>query len=106
MGRAASTPPSMAIASFGNIPVMKSAHAIVAWIRLSCRVCMPAHQPSDHHHDPSELWRVYMTTGDMPAYVGAPPFMRRVMRPVLRWMPSAPHCRICYFPLGGLGGRL
>jgi adenylate cyclase len=45
-----------------------------------------------------------MTTGELPAYLGPPWFMKRFMRLVARWLPSDPRCHICDYPFRGLGG--
>jgi adenylate cyclase len=65
---------------------------------------MPSADPTEHQHKAEEIWRTYMTTGEMPAYLGPPWFMKRFMRPVARWLPSDPRCRICDYPFQGLGG--
>jgi len=67
---------------------------------------MPSADPSEHQHQAEEIWRTYMTTGQMPAYLGAPWFMKRFMRPLARWLPSEPRCRICDYPFHGVGGLL
>lgn len=67
---------------------------------------MPSAEPTEHQHQAEEIWRTYMTTGEMPAYIGPPWFMKRFMRPVARWLPSAPRCRLCEYPFQGIGGLL
>jgi adenylate cyclase len=62
--------------------------------------------PGQHAHQAEEIWRTYMLTGQMPEALGAPWFMKRFMRPVARWLPSDPRCRICDYPFTGLGGWL
>ena len=65
---------------------------------------MSAATPPEHQHQAEEIWRSYMLTGQMPDYLGPPWFMKRFMRPVARWLPSDPRCRICDYPFHGLGG--
>jgi len=60
--------------------------------------------PTEHQHQAEEIWRTYMTTGQMPDYLGPPWYMKRFMRPVARWLPSEPRCRICDYPFQGIGG--
>jgi adenylate cyclase len=48
-----------------------------------------------------------MTTGDIPAFARASWFMRsRWLRPIIKILPTEPRCRICFYPFGGIGGRL
>ena len=42
----------------------------------------------------------------MPDYLRPPWYMKRFMRPVARWLPSEPRCRICDYPFQGIGGLL
>jgi len=65
---------------------------------------MPSANPSEHQHQAEEIWRTYMLTGQMPDYLGPPWYMKRYMRPLARWLPSDPRCRICDYPFQGLGG--
>ena len=67
---------------------------------------MSSDHSSAHQHSPEEIWRTYMTTGQMPDYLGGPWFMKRFMRPVAVWLPSEPRCRICDYPFEGIGGWL
>jgi len=67
---------------------------------------MASAEPDAHQLQAEEIWRSYMTTGEMPAYLGTPWFMKRFMRPVARWLPSEPRCRICDYPFEGVGGLL
>ncbi len=66
--------------------------------------------PTDHpdHSDQqrliSEIWRTYLTTGDMPKDMGAPWFRSNMLRPLVKRLPSNPRCRICDYPFGGVGG--
>ncbi len=46
---------------------------------------MPSADPTEHQHRAEEIWRTYMTTGDMPAYLGVPWYMKRFMRPIARF---------------------
>jgi adenylate cyclase len=65
---------------------------------------MSSADSTEHQHQVEEVWRTYMMTGDMPAALGAPWYMKRYMRPIARWLPSDPRCRICDYPFHGLGG--
>lgn len=65
----------------------------------------PAHHDhSDQQRMVNEMWRTYLTTGDMPKDMGAPWFMSKKLRPVIKRLPSNPRCRLCDYPFGGLGG--
>jgi adenylate cyclase len=65
---------------------------------------MPSADPTEHQPQAEEVWRTYMLTGQMPAYLGGPWYMKRFMRPVARRLPSDPRCRSCDYPFHGLGG--
>jgi len=67
---------------------------------------MAADHPTEHDYQAEEIWRTYMTTGQMPDYLHAPWFMKRFMRPIALRMPSEPRCRICDYPFQGVGGWL
>jgi adenylate cyclase len=64
----------------------------------------------DHDHDHeqpyelNELWRQYLTTGDVPKDAGRPWFMSRALRPLVRRLPANPRCRLCDYPFKGAGG--
>lgn len=51
-----------------------------------------------------EAWRYYLTTGDVPKDMGAPWFMARGLKPLIKRLPSDPRCRLCDLPFHGLGG--
>ena len=51
-------------------------------------------------------WHSYMTTGNMPLSLHAPWFEHKSLRPIVKWLPRSPRCRICYFPFEGIGGYL
>ena len=57
-----------------------------------------------HKHRVEEIWRHYLTTGDMPKDLGAPWFMSRRLKPLIKHLPSDPRCRLCDLPFHGLGG--
>ena len=46
--------------------------------------------------DPSEQWRQILTDGHAP--------LVRARR-AFRYLPSAPRCKVCNNPFGGVGGR-
>ena len=52
-----------------------------------------------------EVWRTYLTTGEMPPYLDIPWFERKVFRPLFKRMPKSPRCDICYIPFDGFGGK-
>jgi len=54
---------------------------------------------------PEEMWYTYMTTGKTPARLHSR-WHARVLRPLVRNMPSDPRCLVCYYPFDGFGGRL
>lgn len=62
--------------------------------------------PTEKERMAAEVWKTYMTTGQMPKFLHAPWFEARWLRPIVKVLPSEPRCRICYYPFGGLGGRL
>ncbi len=53
-----------------------------------------------------EAWLSYLTEGEMPAYMQAPWFERKVFRPLVKSLPRSPRCDICYIPFRGIGGNL
>jgi len=53
-----------------------------------------------------EVWRSYLTTGRPPESVKLPWFESPRMRYVARRLPASPRCQVCYYPFGGLGGKL
>jgi adenylate cyclase len=53
-----------------------------------------------------EAWLSYLTQGEMPAYMQAPWFERKVFRPLIKNLPRSPRCDICYIPFHGVGGNL
>jgi adenylate cyclase len=53
-----------------------------------------------------EVWRSYLTTGKPPESVHLPWYEAPGMRAVARRLPADPRCQVCYYPFGGLGGRL
>ena len=56
--------------------------------------------------DIEEVWRDYLTTGKTPDSYQLPWFESAGMRALARRIPTDPRCQICYYPFGGLGGRL
>ncbi len=53
-----------------------------------------------------EAWHSYLTKGEMPAYMNAPWFERKIIRPFIKRMPRSPRCAVCYIPFEGIGGRI
>lgn len=62
--------------------------------------------PTEQERLAAEMWREYMTTGEMPRHLPSHWFERRWLRPLAKRLPAEPRCRICYYPFGGIGGRL
>ena len=62
----------------------------------------------DDKRDPyvEEVWRTYFTTGKTPEGIKFPWFENPGLRALARHLPSEPRCRLCYYPFGGLGGKL
>jgi adenylate cyclase len=63
---------------------------------------------SDVKRDPEveEVWRSYLTTGKPPKSINLPWYESPGMRGVARRLPADPRCQVCYYPFGGLGGKL
>jgi len=53
-----------------------------------------------------EVWRQYMNTGQLPDYAKPAWYEASYLRPIVRRIPSAPRCKLCYYPFGGVGGKL
>ena len=66
---------------------------------------MASSEEHDHAHA-EEVWRTYMTTGEVPAYAEGHWFEKHWLRPFVRALPADPRCRICYYPFNGVGGAL
>ena len=62
----------------------------------------------DVKRDPQveEVWRKYLTTGKPPKWVNLPWYESSAMRSVARRLPTDPRCQVCYYPFGGLGGKI
>jgi adenylate cyclase len=60
----------------------------------------------ENHPQAEEVWREYMTTGQMPDYVPAPWFERAIFRPLIKLLPKDPRCKVCLYPFKGIGGTL
>jgi adenylate cyclase len=62
----------------------------------------------DDKRDPQieEVWRSYLTTGKPPKRINLPWYESPAMRAVARRLPTDPRCQVCYYPFGGLGGKL
>lgn len=63
---------------------------------------------NDHKRDPKieEVWLSYLTSGKTPKSVKLPWYESPGMRKIARRLPADPRCRVCYYPFGGLGGKL
>lgn len=63
---------------------------------------------NDSTRDPNieEVWKSYLTTGKVPEGVDLPWYESPAMRAVARRLPADPRCKMCYYPFGGLGGKL
>jgi adenylate cyclase len=53
-----------------------------------------------------EVWRSYLTTGKPPESVKLPWYESPGMRAIARRLPTDPRCQVCYYPFGGLGGKI
>ena len=53
-----------------------------------------------------EVWRSYLTKGKPPKSVNLPWYESPAMRAVARRLPTDLRCQVCYYPFGGLGGKL
>ena len=53
-----------------------------------------------------EVWRTYMTTGTLPDYAKPVWYESSYLRPIVRRIPKAPRCKLCYYPFSGVGGKL
>ena len=60
----------------------------------------------DHDHKTEEIWRTYMTTGEIPDYVGQPWFDKKILKPFFSHLPADPRCAICHNPFEGIGGKV
>jgi adenylate cyclase len=62
----------------------------------------------EHENDPraEEMWRTYMTKGELPLSAEPPWHKKKLLRPLFRMLPDDPRCRICHYPFSGLGGKL
>jgi adenylate cyclase len=60
----------------------------------------------DSHPQAEEVWREYMTTGEMPEYVPTQWFERKLLRPLVKLLPKDPRCKVCLYPFKGIGGTL
>lgn len=54
----------------------------------------------------ADIWRTYLTTGDVPDFLNAPWFSSKRLRPLYLRLPAEPRCRICYYPFEGIGGSI
>jgi adenylate cyclase len=61
---------------------------------------------TENHPQAEDVWRVYMTTGQMPDYAQSAWFERKFLRPLVRLLPKDPRCKVCYYPFKGFGGTL
>jgi adenylate cyclase len=51
------------------------------------------------------MWRTYMTTGKLPKDAESR-WHGRLLRPLIRRLPTEPRCHVCYYPFEGIGGQL
>jgi adenylate cyclase len=54
----------------------------------------------------ADIWRTYLTTGDVPDFLNAPWFSSKRLRPLYLRLPAEPRCRTCYYPFEGIGGSI
>ncbi len=67
---------------------------------------MPSEEIIIDEKKSEEVWRSYMTSGKVPPDVYLPWYESSFFRPIARFLPAAPRCSVCYYPFGGLGGKL
>lgn len=53
-----------------------------------------------------EVWRMYLTEGVPPKRVKLAWYEGPRWRRVARRLPSDPRCQVCYYPFGGIGGKV
>jgi adenylate cyclase len=53
-----------------------------------------------------EIWRAYLTTGQVPDHIHAPWYRSKRVSSLYRRLPSNPRCRVCHFPFQGIGGAV
>jgi adenylate cyclase len=51
-----------------------------------------------------KIWRTYLMTGEAPPGVPQRWFESRLVRPLAKYLPHSPRCRICHYPFAGVGG--
>lgn len=63
---------------------------------------------SKHEHDRQveHIWRTYLMTAKTPPGVKQLWFETQIFRPLAKYLPHSPRCRICHFPFAGVGGFL
>lgn len=66
---------------------------------------MPGHQKLSPEQI-EEVWRTYLTTGEVPDYLDGPWYRAKRFRPIYGHLPDAPRCRLCLFPFKGVGGTI
>jgi adenylate cyclase len=62
-----------------------------------------------HKLDPQvveEVWRSYLTKGEMPADMQGPWYTSKRLRPLYLRLPADPRCRMCAYPFSGFGGQI
>jgi len=59
---------------------------------------------ADHEHEIENIWRMYLMTGDVPSGVKQLWFESKYVRPLAKFLPHSPRCRICHYPFAGVGG--
>ena len=64
-----------------------------------------AEQP-DHDDFVEEVWRSYLTTGEIPGFRDRRPYSYQTMRRVFRSLPHDPRCHLCHAPFAGIGGSI
>lgn len=63
-------------------------------------------EPTDNNQMVEDIWRTYLTTGQLPAYLPVPWYLSPGARPWMRRLPSDPRCRLCHAPFSGAGGTI
>ncbi len=58
----------------------------------------------EHDREIENIWRTYLMTGAVPVGVKQMWFESKYIRPLAKFLPHGPRCRICHYPFAGVGG--
>lgn len=53
-----------------------------------------------------DIWHSYMMTGKPPDGIHLLWFESPLVRPIARYLPTEPRCKLCHYPFAGVGGTL